>query len=100
MGEFVLSFPADYSGTALEHPRIASAKELNSCSIVRNGCCWRLYCLSSLRLELFTPGMETRFILVRAVWSKISNAGGSANDSRLRSSPHDPEGASSMGGRR
>jgi transposase-like protein len=27
-------------------------------------------------------------------------SGGSANDSRLRSSPHDPEGASSMGGRR
>src|SRR5271157_2332032 len=26
--------------------------------------------------------------------------GGSANDSRLRSSPHDPEGASSMGSRR
>jgi transposase-like protein len=26
--------------------------------------------------------------------------GGAANDSRLRSSPHDPEGASSMGGRR
>ena len=26
--------------------------------------------------------------------------GGSANDSRLRSNPHDPEGASSMGGRR